>query len=89
VLRKLLARKDWAGRLLNGSDFPLPGILPLFSLGTMVREGVLDPAAVPTIRELRQTNSLLFDFVLKRTLSYQGSGFPPSAFETRDFFVRA
>ena len=89
VLPKLLSRQDWAGRLLNGSDFPLPGILPLFSLGTLVKEGVLDAAALPTIRELRQTNSLLFDFVLKRTLSYQGSTFPVSAFETRGFFERA
>ena len=28
----LLARRDWHPRLLNGSDYPLPGVLPLISL---------------------------------------------------------
>lgn len=83
----ILAQRDWEGRLLNGSDYPLPGILPLFSLKGLVAEGVLDASAVPVLAELRQTNALLFDFVLKRSLSYRGSRFPASAFETRDFFL--
>jgi mannonate dehydratase len=86
VLPQLLSQEAWEGRLLNGSDYPLPGILPLFSLKGMVSEGVLDGKIVPVIRELRETNSLLFDFVVKRHLSYAGRKFPLSTFETRDFF---
>jgi len=76
----------WEGRLLNGSDYPLPGILPLFSLDALVREGVLDPAVVPQLRALREANALLFDFTLKRHLRYRGARIPDSVFETRDFF---
>ena len=86
-LPRLLAMGDWDGRLLNGSDYPLPGIMPLFSLDRLVSIGVLDPKVVPALRELRDVNALLFDFVLKRNLRSGGRGFPASAFETRGFFV--
>jgi mannonate dehydratase len=85
----LLAKQDeWEGRLLNGSDYPLPGVMPIFSLDQIVGEGLLDPATLPLLRELRQTNAILFDFVLKRALSHNGVKFPASVFETRDFFLR-
>jgi mannonate dehydratase len=86
VLPALLAQRAWDGRLLNGSDYPLPGILPLFSLKGMVDQGVLDEKLVPVLRELRETNALLFDFVLKRHLGHGGRRFPVATFETRDFF---
>lgn len=88
VLPQLLQQTAWHHRLLNGSDYPLPGILPLFSLKRMVGEGVLDASLVPLLRELRETNALLFDFVLKRSLRYAGRKFPAAAFETRDFFEK-
>ena len=88
TLPRILARREWEGRLLNGSDYPLPGMMPLFSLNAMAREGVLDEGLIPVLRELRETNALLFDFVLKRNLSYRGARLPASAFETRAFFER-
>lgn len=44
--------------------------------------------AVPALRELREVNALMFDFVLKRSLGYRGARIPASAFETRGFFER-
>ena len=85
-LAAILQRREWDGRLLNGSDYPLPGILPLFSLGTLVSEGFLDEAVVPALKSLRESNALLFDFVLKRNLRVGTARLPVSAFETRDFF---
>jgi hypothetical protein len=67
---------------------PLPGVKPLFSLHGLVKQGVLDGAHVNVLTELRETNALLFDFVLKRNLSLKGRKFPAAAFETRDFFER-
>jgi len=88
IVPQLLAKvRDWEGRLLNGSDYPLPGVMPVFSLDQLVGEGLLDPMTVPLLRELRQTNAILFDFVLKRSLSHNGVKFPNSVFETRDFFL--
>jgi predicted TIM-barrel fold metal-dependent hydrolase len=85
----ILEMEAWDGRLLNGSDYPLPGVLPLFSLKALVAEGVLDAALIPALREVRHANALLFDFVLKRHLKYRGRGFSAKTFETRDFFQRS
>ena len=87
VVATLLARRDWHARLLNGSDYPLPGVLPLISLPSLVERGLLDPAAVAPLKEIRDHNALLFDFVLKRSLVNNGAGFARSVFETRPFFA--
>jgi mannonate dehydratase len=86
-LGALLQKREWDGRLLNGSDYPLPGILPLFSVATLVSEGFLDEASMPGLKSLRESNALLFDFVLKRNLRVGSARLPVSAFETRGFFV--
>lgn len=88
VLKTLLARPAWHDRLLNGSDYPLPGILPLTSLGKLVKLELLDADAKPFLSGLREHNPLLFDFALKRLLRYNGSHFSRAVFETRDFFDR-
>jgi len=88
VVAALLARREWHDRLLNGSDYPLPGILPLVSLPALVKQGLLDASAMAPLREIRNYNVLMFDFVLKRSLALEGKGFPPAVFETRPYFVR-
>jgi mannonate dehydratase len=87
VLTTLLARRDWHARLLNGSDYPLPGVVPLISLPALVERDMLDPGAVAPLKEIRDHNALLFDFVLKRSLVNNGAGFARSVFETRLFFA--
>lgn len=82
----ILAMEAWDGRLLNGSDYPLPGVVPLFSLKSLVRERVLDESLLAPLREIRHANALLFDLVLKRNLQWKGRGFGATPFETRAFF---
>ncbi|MFO1325486.1 MAG: amidohydrolase family protein [Burkholderiales bacterium] len=89
VVARLLARRDWHPRLLNGSDYPLPGVVPLVSLPGLASRGLLDPAYVAPLKEIRDHNVLLFDFVLKRSLASNGSAFPRSVFETRPYFLPA
>ena len=89
VVEVLLARRNWHPRLVNGSDYPLPGILPLVSLPALVARGLLDPNAAAPLTELRNHNTLLFDFVLKRSLARDGAGFAPAVFATRAFFAPA
>ena len=88
-LKKILARPEWHGRLLNGTDYPLPGILPIYNASNFVELGLLAPAAIPVLDTIQHHNPLLFDFVLKRSLALNGVRFPPSVFETRPFFERA
>lgn len=88
VLGALLARPDWSPRLLNGSDYPLPAIVPLISLPALVDRGLLPADAVEPLRQLREHNALMFDFVLKRSLAWRGAAFAPAVFATRKFFAR-
>jgi uncharacterized protein len=87
VIPTLLARRDWHDRLLNGSDYPLPGVVPLIPLHGLVERNVLDGGAVATLAALREHNVLLFDFVLKRSLAHNGVAFPSQVFETRPYFA--
>ena len=87
VIRTLLEREDLHERLLHGSDYPLPGILPLTSLPALAKAGLLPAAAVNDLEILRQHNPLLFDFALKRLLAWQGHSFSPAVFQTRRIFA--
>lgn len=87
-LRTLLGRPDWHGRLVNGSDYPLPGVMPLISLQALADFGYLKADLLPFLARLRRHNPLLFDFVCKRYLRYRGQGFSAMAFETRRVFER-
>jgi mannonate dehydratase len=78
---------DWSRRLLHGSDYPLPGLLPLYSPAHLVEQGLLDPAAIEPLIAIRRYNALLFDFVLKRSLRLAGKRLADEVFHTRDFFA--
>lgn len=88
-MQKILARPEWHARLLNGTDYPLPGILPIYSATRFVELGLLAAQAVPVLDVIQQHNPLLFDFVLKRSLRLNGAQLPASIFETRPFFERS
>lgn len=88
ALVSLIERADWHPRLLNGSDYPLPGVMPIFSVDYLVSLGLLGPQAAPVLREIRNHNPLLFDFVLKRHLRSGGRAFDAKVFHTRGFFER-
>ena len=89
VWRTLIARQDWHPRLMHGSDYPLPGIMPLHSTASLVRSAVLDPEAAAVVDKLREHNPLLADFVLKRRLRWQGLALDRAVFETRRHLASA
>jgi mannonate dehydratase len=80
---------DWAARLINGSDYPLPGIMPLYAPARLAGLGLLDAAAVAPLSAIRRHNPILFDFVLKRHVRRGGRHLARSVFETRRFFEAA
>jgi len=85
-LPAVIEREDWHARLLNGSDYPLPGVMPLFSTEKLVSMGLLQESVAQLLQEIRPHNPLLFDFVLKRHLRSNGKAFAKGVFETRAFF---
>ncbi|KAF0192200.1 MAG: amidohydrolase 2 [Gammaproteobacteria bacterium] len=88
ALETLVMRDDWHHRLVNGSDYPLPGILPLYSMRHMHDKGYLTQPQAAAIARLRKSNPLLFDFALKRTMRVNGRRFGARVFETRRVFDR-
>jgi len=83
VWHALLARADWHGRLLHGSDHPLPGVMPLVSFRRFVRAGLLAPEHAAPLQRLREHNPLLADLVIKRALAHRGQRLPAAVFEGR------
>jgi mannonate dehydratase len=86
ALAKVIETSEWHPRLLNGSDYPLPGVMPIFSVDYLVSLKLVQENAAPILREIRLHNPLLFDFVLKRHLRSNGKAIAPRVFETRSFF---
>ena len=89
LLRYVVKRTDWHARLLNGSDYPLPGYIPEVSIRRLVEERFIARALEPVLGELRQYDPLLFDLVLKRHLEADGTRFAASVFETAGYFAGA
>lgn len=87
-LARVVESADWHARLLNGSDYPLPGLMPVFSVDYLVSLKLLAESAALVLKEIRLHNPLLFDFVLKRNLRSNGKALAAGVFETRRFFVR-
>ena len=81
-LAVLLRRADLHGRLVNGSDYPLPAIDVLFRTGSLASDGFLSKKERRALNEIYAWNPLLFDFALKRTVRAPGGGegFPASMF---------
>ncbi|MFT7678685.1 MAG: putative TIM-barrel fold metal-dependent hydrolase [Planctomycetota bacterium] len=86
VLAELLRREDLHGRLVNGSDWPLPNVNVLYRIGPLRAAGLLDEADVQPLREVYDFNPLLFDLVLKLSLrdAKSGRSFAASVFLERD-----
>jgi uncharacterized protein len=81
VWQAVLRRQDWHHRLLHGSDHPLPGLMPLFSLPSLQQAGVLAADDIDPLNRIREYNPLLFDFVLKRRLRLGSARLPAALFE--------
>jgi mannonate dehydratase len=88
ALARVVENEAWHARLLNGSDYPLPGVMPIFSVDYLVSLKLVAAAAAPVLRDIRAHNPLLFDFVLKRHLRSNKRSLSKGIFETRGFFVR-
>ncbi len=87
ILDTVITRSDWHPRLLYASDYPLPGVVPLTSLKLLHEKQYITAEQLDVLAQLRQYNSLLFDFVLKRLIRVQGQGFATSIFQTRSLWT--
>jgi uncharacterized protein len=88
VLPELIQRTHWHARLIHGSDYPLPGIMPLTNLNTLIANGWLSESHKPFLMALKNHHPMLYDFALKRLIVINDQRFSPAVFETRHIFER-
>ncbi|MBP7652519.1 hypothetical protein KA977_03795 [Candidatus Dependentiae bacterium] len=67
-LNILLNRTDIHHRLINGSDYPLPGINFLIQTSKLCRNNFITKEEKKILDEIYKINPLMFDFILKRTI---------------------
>lgn len=72
-------------RLVNGSDYPAvtPYVFTRRSLRELRNRGYLKDSEVNDLDEVFRYNPLLFDFVLKRTLTVDGQKMPDEVFQEK------
>ncbi len=86
AIKPILQRSDWHSRLLNGSDYPLPGIFPLINTEQLLQMDLLEAEHLPFLQQVKAYNPLMFDFAVKRLIKLDGVGFANSVLETKHFF---
>lgn len=81
-LRTILERPDLQERLVNGSDYPLPGIPLLTFIRQFAYLGFVTEVEARALAKVFKSNPLLGDFVLKRTIRdpANGRGLDPRIF---------
>ena len=81
-LRRLLERPDLHHRVINGSDYPIPGMNIVIQTSALQRDGFIAADEREWLNEIYRKNPLLFDFVVKRTVRHPHTGerFRPEAF---------
>jgi hypothetical protein len=73
-LIELIRHRDLHDRLINGSDYPLPGLNVVIRTKKLMQEGFITKQEIKTLNEIYRVNPLLFDFVVKRTIRLPETG---------------
>jgi mannonate dehydratase len=86
VIEAIFTRTEWHANLINGSDYPLPGVFPIISTQSFADWGYIEQSEADILAQIRRFNPLLFDFVLKRAIKVNANKLDPVVFESRRIF---
>lgn len=90
VLPTVLTDVDLQRRLVHGTDYPVVAVDPVTSTRWLAWRGLLDGEAARLCEKVFDSNPLLFDFVLKRSLRVRDAegvaAFAPLVFESARLF---
>ena len=73
-LATLIERKDLHGRIVNGSDYPLPAVNIVLRTRNLASEGFITDEERGFLNEIYDYNPMLYDFAIKRTLRHPETG---------------
>jgi len=88
MIKKIVEHEEWHDRLIYGSDYPLPGVMPVFSPRNFVDWGYLPAKEAQLMSQIRHYNPILFDVMLKRRITVNGHQLSPRVFESRRIFLQ-
>ncbi|MFN3532232.1 MAG: amidohydrolase family protein [Candidatus Brocadia sp.] len=74
LLFDILEDKELQGRMVNGSDYPIPAANILKPTESLYYAGAITKDEQEALDEIYSYNPLLFDFVVKRTLRHPDTG---------------
>jgi len=80
----MLKKKEYHHRFIHGSDYPLPAINLIYRTGQYAKLKLIPIKEREILNEIYDYNPLVFDFVVKRRISFEDHKFLPSAFEFPD-----
>jgi mannonate dehydratase len=82
-LQEVLSDPELRERLVNGSDYPLAAINVLMWSRAVQSKGFITEDERDALNEIDQHDPLLFDFVMKRCLKWNGARLPDATFLIR------
>ncbi len=62
--------RPYQGRILYGSDYPLPATYALYPVDQLITKGYLELGLREPLKEIFKYNPLVFDYVLKRNIRH-------------------
>jgi hypothetical protein len=68
--KNIIGNEKLKGRILYGSDYPLPAAWFLYPVDKLIEEGYLASQLRKPLKEIFKYNPLVFDFVLKRNIQH-------------------
>ncbi len=86
VFETIYTHDEWHDRLIYGSDYPLPGVMPVFSPLTSVDRGYISQHQAEVLSKVRKHNPLMFDILYKRMIAVKGKKLTNEIFHTRKLF---
>ncbi|MDH5376899.1 MAG: hypothetical protein OEX00_01090, partial [Gammaproteobacteria bacterium] len=86
IVEEMVINQDWHSRLIYGSDYPLTGVMPVYSLSDYLDKKYISVEQGDLLTKIRKHNPLMFDFLFKRMIRIDGREFLPSIFESRRNF---
>ncbi|MDH5325972.1 MAG: amidohydrolase [Gammaproteobacteria bacterium] len=88
TIADIVSNPQWHKRLINGSDYPLPGVIPLVDTHQYVDWGFIPADTATRLTQIRPYNPILYDFLLKRVIRVNTHALSDDIFESRRIFVQ-
>ena len=85
-IKQIVQNQHWHKRLIYGSDYPLPGVMPIISSTNLASHGLIGQKLVPFLNQVREHNAWLYDFLVKRFLRVDSIAFSNDVFHTAQHF---